>query len=278
MEQLFDTTNNRGDAPMDRARLAEAMADCDVFVPTVTDNAIDEALIERRRRAAAADRQFRRGREPYRPEGGTGARHRRHQHAGRADRGHRRHHHGADPLGAAPARRGREAGARRPLERLVAQRNARASHRRQDAAASSAWVVSAARSRNARQAFGLSIHYHNRHRLPDVGRGRVSARPGTTTLDGMLEAIDILTIHTPRNADSENMIDARRLGLMRPTACIVNTAARRHRRRGGADRRAGKWAAGRCGPRRLEVRARDRPAHAGAAQCHADPAHGLRHL
>eukprot|EP01032_Pedospumella_encystans_P037714 gene37714-42717_t len=44
MEQLFDTANNRGDVPMDRARLAAAMADCDVFVPTVTDN-IDAELI-----------------------------------------------------------------------------------------------------------------------------------------------------------------------------------------------------------------------------------------
>ena len=77
-------------------------------------------------------------------------------------------------------------------------------------------------ARRAR-AFGLSIHYHNRHRLPET----VEAEFGATwhdTLDGLLQATDILTIHTPRNADSENMIDARRLALMRPTACIINTA------------------------------------------------------
>jgi len=77
-------------------------------------------------------------------------------------------------------------------------------------------------ARRAR-AFGLSIHYHNRHRLPET----VEAEFGATwhdTLDSLLGATDILTIHTPRNADSENMIDARRLALMRPTACIVNTA------------------------------------------------------
>ena len=33
-------------------------------------------------------------------------------------------------------------------------------------------------ARRAR-AFGLSIHYHNRHRLPEVRRGASSARPGT---------------------------------------------------------------------------------------------------
>ncbi|MBX9731748.1 MAG: D-glycerate dehydrogenase, partial [Sphingomonas sp.] len=45
MEQLFDTTNNRRDLPMTREELAAAMADCDVLVPTVTDD-IDAALIE----------------------------------------------------------------------------------------------------------------------------------------------------------------------------------------------------------------------------------------
>ncbi|MCE3544215.1 hypothetical protein LXJ56_28980, partial [Escherichia coli] len=42
---MFDTTNNRGDAKMSRDQLATAMADCDVLVPTVTDD-IDAALIE----------------------------------------------------------------------------------------------------------------------------------------------------------------------------------------------------------------------------------------
>jgi lactate dehydrogenase-like 2-hydroxyacid dehydrogenase len=45
MEQLFDTTNNRDDVPLSREALAAAMADCDVLVPTVTDD-IDAALIE----------------------------------------------------------------------------------------------------------------------------------------------------------------------------------------------------------------------------------------
>ena len=81
MEQLFDTTNNRGDVPMDRARLAAAMADCDVFVPTVTDN-IDAELI-----AGAGERlrliaNYGAGVNTYRPEGRARPRHRRHQHAG----------------------------------------------------------------------------------------------------------------------------------------------------------------------------------------------------
>ncbi|RYD55495.1 MAG: D-glycerate dehydrogenase, partial [Sphingomonadales bacterium] len=44
MAELFDARLSADDAPMGRDRLAAAMADCDVFVPTVTDR-IDAELI-----------------------------------------------------------------------------------------------------------------------------------------------------------------------------------------------------------------------------------------
>ena len=50
MAELFDVTLNETDAPMDRAALASAMRDCDVLVPTVTDQ-IDQSLL-----AQAGDR------------------------------------------------------------------------------------------------------------------------------------------------------------------------------------------------------------------------------
>ena len=77
-------------------------------------------------------------------------------------------------------------------------------------------------ARRAR-AFHLSIHYHNRHRLPGV----VEAELGATwhaDLDAMLAAVDVLTIHTPRNADSENLIDRRRIGLLRTHVHLINTS------------------------------------------------------
>jgi glyoxylate reductase len=43
-------------------------------------------------------------------------------------------------------------------------------------------------------------------------------------LDAMLEAIDILTIHTPHTATTNGLIDARRLDLLGPDAWLVNTA------------------------------------------------------
>ena len=45
MAELFDAVFNVGDVPMDRAALTRAMAQCDVLVPSVTDQ-IDAALID----------------------------------------------------------------------------------------------------------------------------------------------------------------------------------------------------------------------------------------
>ena len=73
------------------------------------------------------------------------------------------------------------------------------------------------------RAFGLSIHYHNRHRLPAVLEAQLAAT-WHENLDEMLASIDILTIHTPRNADSEGMIDARRIALLRPHVHLINTS------------------------------------------------------
>lgn len=73
------------------------------------------------------------------------------------------------------------------------------------------------------RAFGLSIAYHNRHRLPfeveqDLG---VTWYPD---LDLLLGECDILSINCPLNADSRGMIDARRIALMRPDAYLINTS------------------------------------------------------
>jgi glyoxylate reductase len=77
-------------------------------------------------------------------------------------------------------------------------------------------------ARRAR-AFGLSIHYHNRHRLPES----IEAELGATfyaDLDTMLGAIDILTIHTPLNDQSRDLIDARRIGLLGSHVYLINAS------------------------------------------------------
>ena len=132
-----------------QAELVEAVKTADVLVPTVTDR-IDAALLAGGRRQPQADRQFRQWRRQYRRRPRDGARHHRHQHAGRADRRHRRHDHGADPRGAAPARRRRERAA--PADktgRLVADLDAGPPHLPASGSASSAWAASARRWRAA---------------------------------------------------------------------------------------------------------------------------------
>jgi len=221
MEQLFDTTNNRGDVPMDQAQLAAAMADTDVFVPTVTDD-INAALIEgagERLKLIAnygagvnhIDLRAARARGiivtntpgvltedtadmtmalilsvPRRLAEGEKLV-RSGQWKGWAPGGMLGHRIGGRALGIIGMGR---------IGRAVATRA---------------------------RAFGLSIHYHNRHRLP----ASVEAEFGAIwhdSLDAMLGEIDILTIHTPRNAESENLIDARRIGLMKPDAFLINAA------------------------------------------------------
>ena len=221
LEDLFDTANNRGDTPMTRAQLAAAMADCDVLVPTVTDE-IDAALIE-----GAGER--------LRLIANYGA--------------------GVNHIALKAARaRGiivtntpgvlTEDTADMAMALIVSVPRRLAEGEK--LVRSGEWhgwspggmlgrriggkalgIVGMGRigqavARRAR-AFGLSIHYHNRRRLPAV----VEADLGATfhaDLDDLLGLADIVTIHTPLNTDSRDLIDARRIGLMRPHVYLINTS------------------------------------------------------
>jgi glyoxylate reductase len=78
------------------------------------------------------------------------------------------------------------------------------------------------RSRAARRAFGLSIHYHNR---PPVGRGRGELEATYwDSLDQMLARMDIVSVNCPHTPATYHLLSARRLKLMRPDAIVVNTA------------------------------------------------------
>jgi phosphoglycerate dehydrogenase-like enzyme len=43
-------------------------------------------------------------------------------------------------------------------------------------------------------------------------------------LDELLRASDVVSIHATLSAESRGLIDARRIGLMKPTSCLINTA------------------------------------------------------
>jgi glyoxylate reductase len=221
MAELFDAVLNVDDRPMDREQLAAAMADADVFVPTVTDR-IDAELI-----AAAPDRlrlianygagfghiDLKAARErgitvtntpgvltedtadmamalilaaPRRLiEGDKLVRSG--EWTGWRPTGMRGHRIGGKKLGILGMGR---------IGQAVAQRA---------------------------RAFGLQIHYHNRHRIPEVAEAQLGAT-WHADLDAMLAAVDILTIHTPHTENTGGLIDARRLDLLGPQGWLINTA------------------------------------------------------
>jgi phosphoglycerate dehydrogenase-like enzyme len=76
-------------------------------------------------------------------------------------------------------------------------------------------------ARRAR-ALGMDILYHTRRRIPD----RFERELGVTwsSLDDLLSAADIVTLHVPHTGATEHLLDARRLGLMKSSAYLVNTS------------------------------------------------------
>jgi len=221
MAALFETQFNRSDEKMSRERLVAAVADCDVLVPTVTD-AIDAELI-----AGAGPRL------KLIANFGAGVNH--------------------IDLKAARARRiivtntpgvltEDTADMTMALILSVPRRLAEG----EKLVRSGAWKgwspggmlghriggkalgivgmgrIGQAVARRAR-AFGLSIHYHNRRRLP----ASIEAELGASwydDLNAMLGAVDIVSIHTPLNADSHDLIDRRRIALMRPHVYLINAS------------------------------------------------------
>ncbi|TKD50299.1 2-hydroxyacid dehydrogenase [Sphingomonas baiyangensis] len=73
------------------------------------------------------------------------------------------------------------------------------------------------------RAFGLTIHYHNRHRLPASVEQMTDAQ-WHPELDTMLRSVDILTLHAPHTDKTEHLLDARRLALLSPHVYVINTA------------------------------------------------------
>ena len=70
------------------------------------------------------------------------------------------------------------------------------------------------------RAFGMRVVYHNRHRLaPDLENG---AR--WLPLDELLACSDAVSINCPLTPETAGLIGRREIGLMKPTAVLVNTS------------------------------------------------------
>ncbi len=73
------------------------------------------------------------------------------------------------------------------------------------------------------KAFGLSIHYHNRHRVLQTVEDELEANYWDS-LDQMLARMDIISVNCPHTPATYHLLSARRLKLIRPQAYVVNTA------------------------------------------------------
>lgn len=221
MSELFDAVLNPTDAPLDRAALASAMRTCDVLVPTVTD-AIDAELIADAGERLRLIANF-----------GAGVNHIDLK-AARARRIVVTNTPGVLTEDTADMTMALIVSVPRRLaegEKLVRSGQWKGwspggmlGHR---IGGKRLGIVGMGRigqavARRAR-AFGLSIHYHNRHRLPKVVEAEFGAE-WHPNLDEMLSNIDILTIHTPLNDDSRDLIDARRIGLLGPQVYLINAS------------------------------------------------------
>ena len=71
------------------------------------------------------------------------------------------------------------------------------------------------------QGFSMRVLYHDRVRKPDLG-----AELGLeyAELDDLLAQADFVSLHTPLTPETHHLITARELGLMKPTAILINTS------------------------------------------------------
>ena len=70
--------------------------------------------------------------------------------------------------------------------------------------------------------FGMTILYHNRHRLPEALESGLNA--AWVELETLLQTADFVSVHTPLSAETRHLIGARELRMMQPTAYLINTS------------------------------------------------------
>jgi glyoxylate reductase len=65
--------------------------------------------------------------------------------------------------------------------------------------------------------FGMQVIYANPHPRDDATARQVP-------IDQLFAQADVITLHTPLTPETTRLVDARRLGLMKPTSILVNTS------------------------------------------------------
>ncbi len=73
------------------------------------------------------------------------------------------------------------------------------------------------------RAFGLAIHYHSRQRRPPQIEAPLEAT-FWPSIDDMLGAVDIVSLHTPLTRETHHLLSAGRLAALRAGAYVVNVS------------------------------------------------------
>jgi glyoxylate reductase len=73
------------------------------------------------------------------------------------------------------------------------------------------------------KAFGLNIHYYSRNRRPEGLEAPLEATYWSD-LDAMVEAVDIVSLHTPHTRETFHILSAERLSRMKPGSFVVNVS------------------------------------------------------
>ena len=69
--------------------------------------------------------------------------------------------------------------------------------------------------------FGMEILYASRNSKPEADQILGARR---VELDELMSQADYISLHTPLTPETRHLIDQRRIGLMKPTAFLINTA------------------------------------------------------
>jgi lactate dehydrogenase-like 2-hydroxyacid dehydrogenase len=78
-------------------------------------------------------------------------------------------------------------------------------------------------ARRAHHGFGMKILVHNRSKVaPEVLASCAATQ--LDSIDELLPQCDFVSLHCPGGRENRHLIDARRLGLMRPGGFLINTA------------------------------------------------------
>jgi glyoxylate reductase len=81
--------------------------------------------------------------------------------------------------------------------------------------------IGQAMARRAR-GFGMRIVYHDLQRVPKQVEAEFDAT--FMTLEGLLHEADFVSLHTLLSPETKGLLNAERLGWMKPTAVLVNTS------------------------------------------------------